>query len=67
MLIRTYYKDRYNSKKVWEVVHMRGAYYLRQYINGQQMNRGLRTTKKFISSLGVFGFEKAINRGGDLE
>lgn len=46
-LLRTYYRDRYNSDKIWEVVKLNGGYYLRQYICGRQTGRGLRTTKKF--------------------
>ena len=46
---RTYYRDRWNEKKVWEVVKLVGGYYLRQYISGQ---------KKFIKSIGVFEFEE---------
>ena len=38
---------------------MIGAYYLRQYIDGRQVNIGVRTTKKFIKSLGILDFEKA--------
>ena len=37
---RTYYKDRYNDNKVWEVVKLSGGYYLRQYICGKQFGRG---------------------------
>lgn len=54
---RTYYKDRYNDDKVWEVVKLKGGYYLRQYICGEQFGNGLRTTKKFIQSLGILDFE----------
>ena len=54
---RIYYRDRYNSNKVWEVAKLKGGYYLRQYVCGKQMGRGLRTTKKFIRSLGIFDFE----------
>lgn len=50
--------DRYNSKKTWEVVKMVGGYYLRQYVDGQQVNTGLRTTKAFIASIGIFEFER---------
>ena len=46
------------KKKVWEVVKLVGGYYLRQYISGQQVGRGVRTTKSFIKSLGVLEFEK---------
>lgn len=58
MVKREWYRDRYNSKKTWEVVKMAGGYYLRQYINGQQVNTGLRTTKAFIASIGIFEFER---------
>ena len=58
MVKREWYQDRYNSKKTWEVVKMAGGYYLRQYINGQQVNAGLRTTKAFIASIGIFEFER---------
>lgn len=56
-VVRTYYQDKWNENKVWEVVKMVGGYYLRQYICGQQISKGLRTTKKFIASLGIFEFE----------
>ena len=55
---RTYYQDKWNDKKVWEVARLAGGYYLRQYISGQQVNRGVRTTKGFIESIGIFEFEK---------
>ena len=54
---RTYYQDKYNSDKVWEVTKLRGGYYLRQYVCGEQFGKGLRTTKKFIQSLGILDFE----------
>lgn len=56
-LQRIYYKDRYNERKVWEVTKLNGGYYLRQYVSGRQAGRGLRTTKKFIKSIGIFDFE----------
>ncbi len=59
---RTYYKDKYNDNKVWEVVKLNGGYYLRQYICGKQFGRGMRTTKKHIQSFGIFDFEKAEGR-----
>lgn len=37
---------------------MSGGYYLRQYIKGLQFRKGVRTTKKFIASLGIFEYEK---------
>lgn len=46
------------AKKVWEVVKLVGGYYLRQYISGQQVGRGMKTSKKFIKSIGVFEFEE---------
>lgn len=58
MVKREWYQDRYNSKKTWEVVKMVGGYYLRQYIDGHQVNAGLRTTKAFITSIGIFEFER---------
>lgn len=58
MVKREWYRDRYNSKKTWEVVKMVGGYYLRQYVYGQQVNTGLRTTKAFIASIGIFEFER---------
>lgn len=54
---RTFYRDRYNDDKVWEVVKLNGGYYLRQYICGKQLGRGLRTTKRFIREVGIFEFE----------
>ena len=55
---RSFYKDKYNSSKIWEVVKMCGGYYLRQYICGRKLGRGTRTTKKFIQSIGIFEFEQ---------
>ena len=62
---RTYYKDKYNDNKVWEVAKLKGGYYLRQYICGEQFGNGLRTTKKFIQSLDILDFEtvKGIKKG----
>lgn len=57
-LQRTYYRDRWNEKKVWEVAKMVGGYYLRQYISGRQVGSGVKTSKKFIRSIGVLEFEK---------
>ena len=55
---RTFYRDKYNDNKVWEVVKLNGGYYLRQYVCGRQYGRGLRTTKRFIQGLGIFEFEE---------
>lgn len=59
---RTFYQDRYNQKKMWEVVRLSGGYYLRQYISGKKMGRGIRTTKRYIQSIGIFECEKAPPR-----
>lgn len=55
---RKFYQDRWNEKKVWEVVRLVGGFYLRQYIDGRQQGRGLRTTKKFIKSIGILDFQE---------
>ncbi len=55
---RTWYQDRYNDKKIWEVVKLVGGYYLRQYIDGKQFGKGMKTSKRFIESIGIFGFEE---------
>lgn len=57
-LQRNYYRDRWNEKKVWEVAKLVGGYYLRQYISGQLVGRGMKTSMKFIKSIGVFEFEE---------
>ena len=55
---RTFYQDRWNEKKVWEVANVVGGYYLRQYIGGKQFWNGIKTSKKFIESIGIFEFEE---------
>ena len=55
---RTFYRDNWNPDKTWEVLNLVRGFYLRQYIKGVQFGRGIRTTKKYISSIGIFGFEK---------
>lgn len=55
---REFYRDKYNQNKVWEVSRLAGGYYLRQYVKGQKFGSGLRTSKKFIESIGIFEFEK---------
>lgn len=45
------------ERKFLEVIKMKGGYYLKQYINGRQFGRGIRTSKKYISSIGIFDFE----------
>ena len=58
MVQRKFYQDRWNEKKVWEVVKLVGGFYLRQYIDGRQQGRCLRTTKKFIKSIGILDFQE---------
>lgn len=56
---RTFFQDRYSTRKAWEVVRLEGGgYYLRQYINGKQYGKGIRTTKKHISDVGIMEFEQ---------
>ncbi len=55
---RKFYQDRWNPNKVWEVVKLVGGYYLRQYVSGNQVGRGVKTSKRFIQSIGVFDFEE---------
>lgn len=55
---REYYKDTWNSDKVWEVTYLVGGFYLRQIVSGRQFGRGLRTTKSFIRSIGIFDMQR---------
>lgn len=55
---RKFYRDRWNPDKTWEVVKMHGGYYLRQHIKGKRFGSGIRTTKRFIKSIGIFDFEE---------
>lgn len=55
---RKFYRDRWNPDKTWEVVKMHGGYYLRKHIKGKQFGSGIRTTKRFIKSIGIFDFEE---------
>ncbi len=57
-LERKFFQDKWNVKKVWEVVKMAGGYYLRQYIAGEQFGRGIKTSKKFIASIGILDFQE---------
>lgn len=54
---RTFYQDPYSDIKMWEVVKLRGGYYLRQYIGGRQFGKGIRTTKRFMKDIGIFDFQ----------
>lgn len=62
MVKREWYRDRYNSKKTWEVVKMVGGYYLRQYVDGQQVNTGLRTTKALLQALAYLNLKESHRR-----
>ena len=64
MAQRKFYQDRWNEKKVREVVRLVGGFYLRQYIDGRQQGRGLRTTKKFIKSIGILDFQEVAGVKG---
>lgn len=57
MIKRTYYQDKYNENKIWEVSNLIGGYYLRQFVCGEQWGNGIKTTKKFIKSIGIFDFD----------
>ena len=58
MVERTYYLDRYNHFKIWEVSKLKGGYYLRQYIHGKQFGKGLKTSRKYIKRIGILDFDK---------
>lgn len=55
---RVFYQDKWNKNKIWEVAHLVHGYYLRQYVCGIQFGNGIRTSKRFIKSLGIFEFEE---------
>lgn len=55
---RKFYQDRWNPDKVWEVVKVVGGYYLWQYIKGSQFGRGIKTSKRFIASIGILDFQE---------
>lgn len=57
-ITREFYIDKFNPKKVWEVAYLNGGgLYLRQYIAGRQWGKGIKTTKKFVKSIGIFDFD----------
>lgn len=60
MVKKDFYQDRYNPNKTWQVCHLKGGKYLKQFINGIQFGRGIRCNKKFIKSIGIFDFQKVI-------
>lgn len=53
MIDRHYYQDPYNPVKVWEVSYISHGIYLRQYVFGTQIGRGTRTTKWWLSQIGI--------------
>ncbi|CAH1066730.1 Uncharacterised protein [Acinetobacter phage MD-2021a] len=57
MIKRDLYQDAYNPKKTWQVNHMKGAKYLRQFVNGVQQGRGIRCSMKFIKQIGITDFK----------
>jgi len=52
------YQDKYNNLKTWQVCYLKGGFYLKQFINGVQFGKGLRCSKAFIQSIGIFDFNK---------
>lgn len=50
---RTYYLDKYNNKKIWEVTELSHRIYLRQYISGRKFGRGVRTNKAKLKDIGI--------------
>lgn len=58
MIKRNFYIDRYNKRKTWQVNHMKGAKYLKQFIDGVQCGTGVRCTDSFIKSIGIYDFQK---------
>ena len=56
-VIRTYYQDPYNEKKVWEVSDVEHGFYLRQFIGNRQFGTGERVSKAELDSLGISNYE----------
>ena len=50
---RKRYQDPYNEKKVWEVIKLKGGWYLKQFIAGRQFGKGSRVTKRKLDELGI--------------
>lgn len=69
MNTENYYKDKYNPSKAWGVTKLKGGYYLKQYIKGKQMGRGVKTSKSYLNQVGILEFDKIDNiakHGGGL-
>lgn len=58
MIKRVNYQDAYNPLKVWQVSHLKGGFYLKQFIAGVQVHGGLRCTKEYIRSIGILSFKQ---------
>ena len=58
---RTYYLDKYNNKKIWEVTELSHGIYLRQYICGRKFGRGVRTNKAKLKDIGIIEMEVIKN------
>lgn len=54
---RVFYQDKYNCLKTWEIVKMKGAFYIRQYIKGVQTGKGQRVTKAWLKQLNILNFQ----------
>ena len=66
---RTYYLDKYNNKKIWEVTELSHGIYLRQYISGRKFGRGVRTNNANLKDMGIIEMEvikKWRNEFGDI-
>ncbi|AYD82454.1 hypothetical protein BRC2024_KCUCJSVR_CDS_0022 [Acinetobacter phage vB_AbaM_KissB] len=57
MIKRDLYQDKYNPRKTWQVNHMKGAKYLKQFIDGVQYGKGIRCNMKFIKQIGIDNFK----------
>ena len=58
---RTYYLDKYNSKKIWELTELSHGIYLRQYISGRKFGRGVRANKAKLKDIGIIEMEVIKN------
>lgn len=58
MVTKHLYQDRYNPKKTWLVCYMKGAIYLKQFVDGLQFNKGMRCTKAQIKQIGILDFKR---------
>ena len=56
-MIKTIYQDKYNNQKTWEVTTMSHSFYLKQFICNKQFGKGLKTTKKYLKSIGILNMK----------